>query len=387
MKRARTLTVTVILPIAAAIAGGIWLTGRGHESAGPDALRPPIEPTPSTTPQPDPGPFVLIVDSSQLSLAPVPVRTSYASLIPLQGGSMLAGDDQNHWQILHRDGLLEPSLPIESYPVLSHDEQFIAWPAPGGLRIYDRGTKTIRQISSAQWIVGELVWSPDDRRISYLRLTGDGVVHMVVLDWATNAEHEIYAGAPGETVGGLRWVGLSEIEFRVYDTASCCTIAGGQIYSPGEGGRRYLLADSGGEPRLVGEGNPLWHFCGDLCGVPPLGFERADGTASWKSRVSDAYYFRWGIVDRAAGVVRVPPRGEASGSYAVSPDGSQIAYVICDFQSDQLLRIVPIAEVQPALTQTMVLPGWANASRVCYDVKWFPDGNSLLLSLAFRNGN
>jgi hypothetical protein len=103
-----------------------------------------------------------------------------------------------------------------------------------------------------------------------------------------------------------------------------------------------VLGDSGGEPRLISEGNSLWRYCGDVCGAPPPGYERADSTVSWELREPDGYYVPWGIIDRAAGVARVPPRGEASGSYAVSPDGTRVAYVICDFQSDQLLRIVRI---------------------------------------------
>ncbi len=55
MKRARLLNVTAMSLIATAVLGGIWLTGRGHESVGPDALRVPATvPTSSPSPQPDP---------------------------------------------------------------------------------------------------------------------------------------------------------------------------------------------------------------------------------------------------------------------------------------------------------------------------------------------
>ena len=55
MKRARTLNVTAMLLIGAAFLGGIWLTGRGHETVGPDSIRAPATvPTVSPSPQPVP---------------------------------------------------------------------------------------------------------------------------------------------------------------------------------------------------------------------------------------------------------------------------------------------------------------------------------------------
>lgn len=368
--------------IGGGVVAAIWLSGRGRESGAPGGERGPASTAALASPTPYFYPWVLVFQNGQLTQ--LPIHQQYASIIPLRDGSMLAGDiETRSWRVVRRDGTSEPRLPAtyQTRPVPSNDERKLAWPGEEALLIYDRAAGSLRAFESAKWVVGRLAWSPDDGRIAYLRLTGDNVVHMIVLDTSTGIEREVYADEPDEAISDLRWNGEDGLEFRTYRGASCCTIAGGELYLPDQGGRRYVMRDDGGNRRVIGEGNPLWGKCGPTCGLPPAGYERADGTVSWEVAIPDGFVVRWGIVDRTAGTVRVMPRGEDSGSYAVSPDGTRVAYVICDFKTDQLLRIVRLDDMS---MQDVTLPPLTD--RVCYNVHWFPDGESLVLSFAWDDG-
>lgn len=332
-----------------------------------------------TTPTPRIGFRPLIVEADTLRFQPFSRQWAYGAVKPLKDGSVLITNGESpHAYIVAADGTIDVTglpIPGRAEVGISDDETRLAWADFDGIRIYDRRDNSVHTIDSAAWVGGQVVWSPDATRIALTRVTGDNVAHLEVLDLAADARREVFAAAAAKAIRGIRWLSPRVIEFRVLDAAdeACC---------PPQGGTRYEVSGEGGTLRITGAPNALWAACGPACGLPPDGYERSDGTVFWYESILGGTRFHWGVVDRAANVIRVLPGAQDSGGGSLSPDGHTMAYVICNFSDPQTLHLVRLSDLS---VRDLVLPPIADATRVCYNVSWFPTGNKILLHFGIPN--
>jgi hypothetical protein len=291
----------------------------------------------------------------------------------MDGSVLITNGSTPHWYIVAPDGTIPPTaLPIPGRIEVgvSDDETRLAWADFDGIRVYDRRDRTVRTVDSATWVGGQVVWSPDATEMAMTRVTGDNVAHLEVLDLATDSRREIFTAEAAKAIRGIRWLSPHLIEFRVMedaDLAECC---------PPQDGTTYEVSDQGEDLHVTGVPNVLWAACGPACGLPPEGYERSDGTVSWYESIPGGTRFHWGIVDRVANVVRVLPGAEDSGGASLSPDGRTAAYITCDFQQPQTLRLVRLSDLT---VRDFVPPPITGDARVCYNVSWFLSGRTILL--------
>src|SRR5438270_7693005 len=97
------------------------------------------------------------------------------------------------------------------------------------------------------------IWSPDGNELAVERLVGDNSLHIAVLEIASGAEREVYAGAPQVHIQPLRFVTAHRLEFRVIPP---------ELSRYDLPGPRYQVNDDGTAGAYVAPAQPSWGMCG-----------------------------------------------------------------------------------------------------------------------------
>ena len=235
--------------------------------------------------------------------------------------------------------------------------------------MYDRPSRTER-VYPDTFVTGEIAWSPDGSEIGYVRYTGDNAVHVWIVDVASGAQRAVYSAGPDTRIRRLAFTAAHELQFEIVPMGSVAV----QYDLPGA---RYAVADDGSDGHFLDDPSaPLWSACGSACGMPPEGYEDANGLARWcEVPPGGSCVSHLVLVDRNAGAMRELAVSEFV-VWSFSPDGRQLA-ILLSSGTDQLLRIVGLADFR---SRDIPL-GFTYANNVA----WFPDGKSLLLWTAGGN--
>jgi WD40 repeat protein len=286
----------------------------------------------------------------------------------LPDGGMVFTTASGPIAIVGAEGEVTDRLPTYYYPGFSPDASQYAWPAPDGLHIYDRASKATRVLPGVQSVVGGLAWAPDASRIAYLRLVGDNTVHIWVMDLGTSEQREVFAAQPMEHIEDVTFDG---------DTLAFHLIPADDVRSGDTFGVRYTMRADGSHVRAIGDASRPWGLCGPTCGMPPDGYENADGLARWCDLQPDgSCAFHLVFVDRTRGVTSDLLEDEGYSSAAVSPDRSRLA-VLRLFGDDEVLRIISLTD----FTHRDIDLGFSFHNQVA----WMPDGERVLVYLGGGN--
>jgi hypothetical protein len=187
---------------------------------------------------------------------------------------------------------------------------------------------------------------------------------VVIVDIASGEQRRVYSAARDTRIQRMSFAAKRELRLQVAPIDSPAA----QYDLPGA---RYAVADDGSGGHFLDDPAMPWSSCGSPCGMPPAGYEDANGLARWceRSPGGGACTFHLAFVDRGAGVVRELAAGDFAG-WSFSPDRKRLAILI-SAGTDQTLRIVRLDDFTP---RDFPL-GFTYANNVA----WFPDGQSLLL--------
>jgi hypothetical protein len=247
----------------------------------------------------------------------------------------------------------------------------IAWPAVDGMHVYDAASRAERTYASVHWVVGAVAVSPDAAHLAYGRLTGDNAVHVRVVDLASGAERELYAGPPNARVDALTFATNSRVTFDVTTDPT----------RPDAPATAYAYNIDGTQAGVVLGARP-WSPCGPACGLPPADSVGPGGIAFWcEPPPADAPPSAGCLahvvhVDRAAGTVR--DLFTATGVYSddLSPDGKTLAAAIIDPNGfDTVVHLIDLSTYADRSYRINLRVPFA-------DVHWFPDGTAVLLTVS-----
>ena len=266
--------------------------------------------------------------------------------------------------IVDGSGAVTDRLPVPNWTThVSPDERRIAWAAPDGLHIFERSDHADRIHPDVTIGNSEIAWSPQGTEIAYLRLSANDAVLVWVVDIVSGEQHRVYSGEAHSRIQRLAFVANHELQWQTAPAFS----ATAQYDLPGA---RYAIADDGSGGHYLDDPATLWGECGPSCGMPPAGYENADGLAHWCEQPHDgACIYHLVFVDRGASVVRDLAAGDfAYGSF--SPDHKRLAILFSN-GTDQALRIFRLGD----FTSSDFPLGFTYANNVA----WFPNGESLLV--------
>lgn len=285
------------------------------------------------------------------------------------GGGFGRDIDGRSIDIIASDGTLLRRLDMTvgaSWVVPSADGRSFAWDDGAGLHVYNLNNNAERVLAEVQWVPGgEMSWSPDASQLAVLRLTGDNIVHIDVVNVASGARREIFHGDRAQTIALLPWLAPHVLTIRIADPFALA----------GTIGSLRILTDGGNESSEVPEASSLWRFCGPACGLPPSNYEVDGGIASWCGLQADeSCQFRLAFVDRTRGRVSEIADSERGVDHAVSPNGRTLAMVMRDDDGNQTLRLVNLDDLS---YDEYALP-WAYG----YSPQWFPDGTAIVLAFS-----
>jgi dipeptidyl aminopeptidase/acylaminoacyl peptidase len=372
------LVLGALLAVGACV--GAYVASSGGDGHGASVQR-GITAGPTAIATPTPGTEIapLYFDVSSRTLHTVGNGEALFYTVPLHGGELLIVNvSSRKWEIIQLDGEVVQSLPLgfpATYPTPSPDGQLLAYSEDRTLRVHDRGSGTDRVIDRrAEVASGQLTWSPDGTQIAVAFREGDAA-RLDVIDLASGGTTEVFSsGVTPAYVAISKWRQPHEISFRVYEGADfrpgCCPPTGSGGCCPLQGGEAFSVSDDGTRLTDYDGSNPLWRACGPRCGLPPAGYESADGTVEWC--ISAAPSCTIGYVDRVAGEVRLIAQESEISDYALSPDGALLAMVLRDAGGGQRLRLVNVADWA---SEEYALPYVHEG----HGVRWFPDGKTLVL--------
>jgi hypothetical protein len=266
--------------------------------------------------------------------------------------------------IVDRSGAVTDRLHVSRWMVrVSPDERRIAWVAGDGLHVYERSTHAERVYSEVTAVTGEIVWSPDGAEIGYVRFTGDNAVHVWVVDIASGDQHRVYSAKPDAQIQRLVFAANHELQLQIVPLSS----RPAQYDLPGP---RYVVNDEGSDGHFLEDPTTPWATCGPSCGMPPAGYEDADGLARWCEQTPrGGCILHLVFVDRRTGALRELAASEFV-AWSLSPDRRQLA-ILLPAGTDQVLRIIQL----DGFSSRDVPLGFTYAN----NVGWFPGGQSLLL--------
>lgn len=289
----------------------------------------------------------------------------------LSDGGLLTGDAAGKQiVIVGRHGAVIDRMQVSKWASrLSGDERRIAWVTGDGLHVYERSSRAERIYPEVQWVTGAIAWSPDGAEVAYLSLTGNNVVHVWVIAIGSSVRREVYTAEPNARIEALAFTDDHQLLFQVVPPP--LTMWGDMP------GARYTVRDDGSGGHFLDDPTALWATCGPSCGMPPEGYEDADGLARWcESQSQGGCIYHMAFVDRRNAVVHELIASDQFLVWSVSPDREQVA-ILFSAGTDQVLRIVRLAN----FTSRDLPLGFTYAN----NVTWFPGGELLLLWAAGGN--
>jgi hypothetical protein len=154
---------------------------------------------------------------------------------------------------------------------ISPDRQRIAWAAANGLHVFSVAGQEERVYPDVRYVVGTFAWSPATNRIAYARVAGNNTVQVWVLSLGDAQQHQVFMTQAGQAILDLAFLDAHRLSFRIRP-------------ADGQGGddrfvQRYLISDEGAGLGPFDTPADRWYRCGTSCGMPPDGYEDADGVA------------------------------------------------------------------------------------------------------------
>ena len=218
----RSYAIALACLVAIAILSAMWIAGRGHEVADPNAFR--SRPTVTPFPTLDQRPFRVDVERRTIArLSTAEIGESLSHVQPLADDAVLVSNDKTGaWEIREQSGahLVTLDVPLFS-PLVSPGGRHLAQISDGAVVVYDWPERTSRTLGLDVGADAGLVWSTRGNRLAVLWQEGAASSRLLVVQAADGVVLTEQTWAEGEDVYLEGWTTTDALRVRVWEDGGC----------------------------------------------------------------------------------------------------------------------------------------------------------------------